>query len=130
MCLWSPRARLITTANCVGDGRNTLATYRGGVSECPQHEWLSETTLPSFSLSDHGGISLPTSVPPTRGWETLAGSCSTFTFTFTCRTGIDPRPASLKDERARERKRGGTGKEKERARHLGRRAPEIHRRIE
>jgi len=61
MCLWSPRARLITTANCVGDGRNTLATYRGGgVSECPQHEWLSETALLSFSLSDYRSISLST----------------------------------------------------------------------
>lgn len=33
-----------------------------GVSECPQHEWLSETALPSFSLSlsDHRSISLST----------------------------------------------------------------------
>jgi len=53
MCLWSRRARLITTADCVGDGRNTLAAHRGGgggVGECPQRESGSQMLL-SLPLS-------------------------------------------------------------------------------
>lgn len=124
MCLCSLRVRLITTANCVGDGRNTLATYQGGESpSVPSasgsqrlfYLFLSPSLFPTGSAFVH--------VHRIRGWETLAGSCSTFTFTFTCRTGIDPRPASLKDERGR--KRDG-----ESERHPGRRAPETHRRAE
>lgn len=50
MRLWSPRARLITTADCVGDGRNTLAAHQGGVTECPQRQSGSQMLL-SLSIS-------------------------------------------------------------------------------
>jgi len=64
MCLWSQRARLITTADCVGDGRNTLAAHRGGgggVGECPQRESGSQMLLslpPPLSLSLSLSLSL------------------------------------------------------------------------
>jgi len=57
MCLWSRRARLITTADCVGDGRNTLAAHRGGEEGgsrrvSPTREWLSDAAFsPSLPLA-------------------------------------------------------------------------------